>query len=35
LLEPQLIVSPSHEKVLPDVPPENIEMLARAAKEEL
>lgn len=33
LLEPQLIISPSHEKVLPDVPPENIEMLARAAKE--
>ncbi len=35
LLEPQLIISPSHEKVLPDVPPENIEMLARAAKEPL
>jgi uroporphyrinogen decarboxylase len=33
LLEPALIVSPSHEAILPDVPPENVEALAEAAHE--
>jgi len=33
LLEPSLIVSPSHEAILPDVPPENVEALAQAAHE--
>ncbi|MFW5894069.1 MAG: uroporphyrinogen decarboxylase family protein [Verrucomicrobiota bacterium] len=33
LLGPSLIVSPSHEAVLPNVPPENIEAMARAAAE--
>ncbi len=31
LLGPNLIISPSHEAILPDVPPENIEALAIAA----
>lgn len=31
LLGPALIVSPSHEAVLPDVPPANVEAMARAA----
>lgn len=35
LLAPQLIISPSHEKVLPGIPLENIETLARAAKDPL
>jgi uroporphyrinogen decarboxylase len=30
LLGPHLIVSPSHEAILPDVPPENVEALAEA-----
>ncbi|MCP4337648.1 MAG: hypothetical protein GY799_01885, partial [Desulfobulbaceae bacterium] len=30
-LDPRLIVSPSHEAVLPNVPPENVEAMARAA----
>lgn len=33
LLGPSLVVSPSHEAVLPNVPPENIEAMARAAAE--
>lgn len=33
LLGPRLIVSPSHEAVLPDVPPENVEAMAEAALE--
>lgn len=33
LLGPNLIVSPSHEAILPNVPPENVEALARAAFE--
>lgn len=33
LLGPRLIVSPSHEAVLPDVPPENMEAMAEAALE--
>ncbi|MDY6877245.1 MAG: uroporphyrinogen decarboxylase family protein [Chloroflexota bacterium] len=33
LLEPALIVSPSHEAILPDVPPENVKALALAARE--
>jgi len=33
LLGPRLVVSPSHEAVLPNVPPANIEALARAALE--
>ncbi len=33
LLGPRLIVSPSHEAVLPNVPPENMEALAEAALE--
>ena len=33
LLEPNLIVSPSHEAILPDVRPENVEALAQAALE--
>lgn len=35
LLGPNLIVSPSHEAILPDVPPENVQALAEAALEEL
>jgi uroporphyrinogen decarboxylase len=31
LLGPNLIVSPSHEAILPNVPPENVEALAQAA----
>jgi uroporphyrinogen decarboxylase len=33
LLAPGLIVSPSHEAILPNVPPENVEALAQAAFE--
>jgi uroporphyrinogen decarboxylase len=33
LLGPRLIVSPSHEGVLPDVPPRNIQAMAEAARE--
>lgn len=33
LLEPGLIVSPSHEAILPDVPPENVAAMAAAAHE--
>jgi uroporphyrinogen decarboxylase len=33
LLGPHLIISPSHEAILPDVPPENVEALAEAALE--
>lgn len=33
LLGPSLIVSPSHEAILPNVPPENIEAMAHAALE--
>ncbi len=33
LLGPRLIVSPSHEAVLPDIPPRNIEAMAEAALE--
>ena len=33
ILGPNLIVSPSHEAILPDVPPENIAALAKAAHE--
>ena len=33
ILGPHLIVSPSHEAVLPDVPPRNIAAMAEAAKE--
>ncbi len=33
LLGPNLIVSPSHEALLPNVPPENIEAMAKAAVE--
>jgi uroporphyrinogen decarboxylase len=33
LLGPSLIVSPSHEAVLPNVPPENIEAMAKATLE--
>ncbi len=32
LLEPSLIVSPSHEAILPNVPPENVEALAEAVR---
>ena len=31
LLGPQLIISPSHEAILPNVPPENVEAMAHAA----
>jgi len=31
LLGPRLIVSPSHEAILPNVPPRNIEAMAEAA----
>ncbi len=34
LLGPNLVVSPSHEAVLPNIPPENIEAMAEAALEE-
>ena len=30
-LDPRLVISPSHEAVLPDVPPENLEAMAEAA----
>ena len=33
LLGPNLIVSPSHEALLPNVPPENVEAMAQAARE--
>jgi uroporphyrinogen decarboxylase len=33
LLGPHLIISPSHEAILPDVPPENVKALAEAAHE--
>jgi uroporphyrinogen decarboxylase len=33
LLGPSLIVSPSHEALLPDVPPQNIAAMAEAALE--
>ena len=33
LLGPNLIVSPSHEALLPDVPPENVAAMAEAAHE--
>ena len=33
LLGPNLIVSPSHEAILPNVPPENIEAMSMAATE--
>lgn len=33
LLGPRLIVSPSHEAILPNVPPENVEAMAQAAAE--
>ena len=33
LLGPRLIVSPSHEALLPNVPPENVEAMAEAATE--
>jgi uroporphyrinogen decarboxylase len=33
LLGPNLIVSPSHEAILPNVPPENVRALAEAALE--
>jgi uroporphyrinogen decarboxylase len=32
LLGPHVIISPSHEALLPNVPPENVEAMARAAK---
>jgi len=32
-LGPRLIVSPSHEALLPNVPPENIVAMAQAARE--
>lgn len=32
ILGPNLIISPSHEAILPDVPPENVEALAEAAR---
>lgn len=35
LLEPNLIVSPSHEAILPNVPPENVQAMAEAAFERL
>jgi uroporphyrinogen decarboxylase len=33
ILGPHLIVSPSHEAILPDVPPENVAALAEAANQ--
>ena len=33
LLGPNVIISPSHEAILPDVPPENVAALAEAAHE--
>lgn len=33
LLGPHVIISPSHEAILPDVPPENVQALAEAAHE--
>ncbi len=33
VLGPHLIVSPSHEAILPDVPPENVAAMAEAALE--
>jgi uroporphyrinogen decarboxylase len=35
LLGPHLIISPSHEAILPDVPPENVKALSEAAYEYL
>jgi uroporphyrinogen decarboxylase len=32
ILGPNLIISPSHEAILPNVPPENIEAMAKAAR---
>ncbi|MFZ0391249.1 MAG: uroporphyrinogen decarboxylase family protein [Calditrichia bacterium] len=32
ILGPQLIISPSHEALLPDVPPENVQAMAEAAR---
>jgi uroporphyrinogen decarboxylase len=34
LLGPNLIVSPSHEAILPNVPPENVQALAETAMEQ-
>lgn len=34
LLGPRLIISPSHEALLPNVPPRNVEAMARAVQEE-
>ncbi len=34
LLGPRLVVSPSHEALLPDVPPENVKAMAEAARED-
>jgi uroporphyrinogen decarboxylase len=34
LLGPRLIISPSHEAILPDIPPQNIEAMAQAVWEE-
>ena len=31
ILSPNLIVSPSHEALLPDIPPENVQAMAEAA----
>lgn len=33
ILGPNIVISPSHEEILPNIPPENIEALAEAAKE--
>lgn len=33
LLGPRLVVSPSHEALLPNVPPANLEAMAEAARE--
>jgi uroporphyrinogen decarboxylase len=33
LLGPRVVISPSHEAILPNVPPENVEAMARAATE--
>lgn len=32
ILGPGIVISPSHEEILPNVPAENMEALARAAK---
>lgn len=34
ILGPNLVVSPSHEEILPNVPPENVLAMSRAAREE-